>query len=59
MDDISFTWPYKDMACSAEWGREVTLLNIITNRIFPTAGTVGLGDQDDNDDVLSAGSSDE
>lgn len=57
LDDISFTLaPAKIYGLLGRNGAgKSTLLNIITNRIFPTAGTVKLGDQDanDNDDVLS------
>lgn len=56
LDDISFTLaPAKIYGLLGRNGAgKSTLLNIITNRIFPTAGTVKLGDQDanDNDDVL-------
>ena len=57
LDDISFTLaPAKIYGLLGRNGvGKSTLLNIITNRIFPTSGTVKLGDQDanDNDDVLS------
>lgn len=56
LDDISFTLaPAKIYGLLGRNGAgKSTLLNIITNRIFPTTGTVKLGDQDanDNDDVL-------
>lgn len=56
LDDISFTLvPGKIYGLLGRNGvGKSTLLNIITNRIFPTSGTVKLGDQDanDNDDVL-------
>ncbi|MGN1279941.1 MAG: ATP-binding cassette domain-containing protein [Limosilactobacillus sp.] len=56
LDDISFTLaPAKIYGLLGRNGAgKSTLLNIITNRIFPTAGTVKLGDQDvnDNDNAL-------
>lgn len=56
LDGISFTLaPAKIYGLLGRNGAgKSTLLNIITNRIFPTTGTVKLGDQDanDNDDVL-------
>lgn len=56
LDDVSFTLaPAKIYGLLGRNGAgKSTLLNIITNRIFPTSGTVKLGDQDanNNDDVL-------
>ncbi|MFQ9706524.1 MAG: ATP-binding cassette domain-containing protein [Limosilactobacillus pontis] len=56
LDDVSFTLaPAKIYGLLGRNGAgKSTLLNIITNRIFPTAGTVKLGTEDanNNDDVL-------
>lgn len=56
LDDVSFTLvPAKIYGLLGRNGAgKSILLNIITNRIFPTSGTVKLGDQDanNNDEVL-------
>lgn len=56
LDDVSFTLaPAKIYGLLGRNGAgKSTLLNIITNRIFPTSGTVKLGDLDtnNNDDAL-------